>query len=70
MSFFALWGLWRGPHEEIPLIEQQEVQWHLAQMFSRLDLDEKELERVVYVLRKWKPGGDQQREKAAEGVRS
>jgi hypothetical protein len=39
--------------EEVSQIEQQEVQWHLAQMFSRLDLDERELDRVVDLLRKW-----------------
>lgn len=39
--------------EEVSQIEQREVQWHLAQMFSRFDLDAEELERVVYLLRRW-----------------
>ncbi len=39
--------------EEVSQIEQQEVQWHLAQMFARLDLEEEELGRVVQLLRRW-----------------
>lgn len=39
--------------EEISQIEQQEVQWHLAQMFPRLDWDKAELEAIVSLLRKW-----------------
>jgi hypothetical protein len=39
--------------EEVSQIEQQEVQWHLAQMFSRLDLEDGEVDRVVRLLRGW-----------------
>lgn len=39
--------------EEVSQIEQQEVRWHLAQMFSRLELDENELGRVVYLLNRF-----------------
>lgn len=38
---------------EVSQIEQQEVQWHLAQMFSRLDLEDEELDWVVQLLRRW-----------------
>lgn len=42
--------------EEVPQIEQQEVQWHLAQMFSRLCLEDDELDRVVNLLCQWIQG--------------
>lgn len=39
--------------EGVSQIKQQEVQWHLAQMFSRLDLEDNELDRVVHLLCQW-----------------
>ncbi len=38
---------------EVSQIQQQEVQWHLAQIFSRLDLEDEELGCVVKLLRHW-----------------
>lgn len=38
---------------EISASEQQEVRWHVAQMFSRLDLDERERETAVRVLKQY-----------------
>ncbi len=37
--------------EELSQIGQQEVRWHLAQMFPRLELDEAEAETVIQLLR-------------------
>lgn len=36
--------------EQVASIEQQEVRWHVAQLFSRLDLDEAERRTVVAIL--------------------
>ena len=35
---------------EISMIEQQEVRWHVAQMFSRIDLNQDERQAIVEVL--------------------
>jgi hypothetical protein len=35
---------------EISMIDQQEVRWHVAQMFSRLDLNQDERQAIVEVL--------------------
>ncbi len=42
--------------EEVSQIEQQEVRWHVAQMFPRLDLERDELERVFQLLLEWIKG--------------
>jgi hypothetical protein len=34
-------------------IPQQEIQWHVAQMFSYLDLSKKEIEKVVVILNEY-----------------
>jgi hypothetical protein len=36
--------------DQISKIEQQEVRWHTAQMFSYLDLDETERDKVIEIL--------------------
>lgn len=36
--------------EEVALIDQQEVRWHVAQMLPRLDLTEAERQRAVAIL--------------------
>ncbi|KPU44246.1 hypothetical protein OXPF_24140 [Oxobacter pfennigii] len=38
---------------EVAAIEQQEVRWHLAQIFSRLDLEESEVKKIVELLKDW-----------------
>jgi hypothetical protein len=39
--------------EEVSQVEQQEVQWHLAQMFSRLGLEDEELDAIINLLSRW-----------------
>lgn len=41
---------------EVAQIEQQEVRWHLAQLLSRLVLEENELNKVVDLLKQWIEG--------------
>jgi hypothetical protein len=38
---------------EVSQVEQQEVQWHVAQMFSRMELEAEELKDVAKLLGKW-----------------
>jgi len=35
---------------DVSKIEQQEVRWHVAQMFSYLDVDEKERDKIIKIL--------------------
>jgi len=35
---------------EVAEIKQQEVRWHVAQMFSRLEIDDKERDRIIEIL--------------------
>jgi hypothetical protein len=39
--------------QEVYKIDQQEVRWHVAQMFSRLELNENEKELIVNLLFSW-----------------
>ncbi len=38
---------------EVSQIEQQEVRWHVAQMFSYLELEETERKEIIYMLFLW-----------------
>ena len=35
---------------EVTKIKQQEVRWHVAQMFSRLEIDDRERDRIIKIL--------------------
>lgn len=39
--------------QEVSKIDQQEVRWHVAQMFSRLELNDNEKELIVNLLFSW-----------------
>jgi hypothetical protein len=39
--------------QEVSKIDQQEVRWHVAQMFSRLELNDNEKELIVDILFSW-----------------
>jgi hypothetical protein len=39
--------------EEVSCIPQQEVQWHLAQVFGRIDFDKKEIKLVSSILQSY-----------------
>ena len=43
--------------KKVSQIDQQEVQWHLAQIYPRLILTEKEIETVRKILINWALGG-------------
>jgi len=38
---------------EVSKIDQQEIRWHVAQMFSYLELNNREKELIVYLLFSW-----------------
>lgn len=46
--------------DEASQIDQQEVRWHLAQMFPRLAYEQDELERIIGLLQKWIESGKSQ----------
>ena len=39
--------------DEISQVRQQEVRWHIAQMFSRLEFQKEEISQVVSLLIEW-----------------
>ena len=52
-----------GPHKnrlinEASRIEQQEVRWHVAQMFSYLPLNKDEMDQIIRILLSWIKGDD------------